>query len=205
VINVDPSEPLDADILRNYDLCLTGAAVKQYASSPLWLDLVQHTWVYARVSPAQKEFILATLKDLGYTTLMAGDGTNDVGALKRAHIGVALLNGSPELLKSIAEKQNLERLKKMYDTQLRTSQRFKLPPPVVPKPLHPMYPELVAAQAAAAKSYNAQRSQGVMSKVRKSMCSGLPGSCVSAVRSRGPASQDERGCRRRRPACAQAR
>ena len=81
-IPVDPSQPIDESLLAKYDICMTGAAVKQFEGKPSWRALVQHTWVYTRVSPSQKELILTTLKSLGYITLIAGDGTNDVGALE---------------------------------------------------------------------------------------------------------------------------
>ena len=139
--------------------------MKQFASRPAWNDLVQNTWVYARVSPSQKEYILTTLKTLGYTTLMAGDGTNDVGALKQAHIGVALLDGTPEDLQKIAEHQKMERIKKVYETQLNVSARFGQPPPPVPPAIAHLFPDAVQAQQKAAADLQVARETNPMEKV----------------------------------------
>ncbi|KIJ62125.1 hypothetical protein HYDPIDRAFT_136644 [Hydnomerulius pinastri MD-312] len=164
IISVDPSKPLDTSLFDQYDICITGAAMKQFQSSPSWNDLVQNTWVYARVSPAQKEFILTSLKTLGYVTLMAGDGTNDVGALKQAHIGVALLDGSPEDLQKIAEHQKLERIKKVYESQLKISARFGQVPPPVPPAIAHFYPDVVEAQKKAAADLQTARKKNPMEK-----------------------------------------
>ena len=139
-IPVDPTKDLDRDILYTKDICVTGYALAKFVGQRALPTLLRHTWVYARVSPKQKEDILFGLKDQGYTTLMCGDGTNDVGALKQAHVGVALLNGSPEGMNKIAENYRNTKMKEVYEKQVAIMKRFNQPPPPVPLHIAHLYP-----------------------------------------------------------------
>ncbi|KAJ2987499.1 hypothetical protein NUW58_g4475 [Xylaria curta] len=140
-IDVDASKPIDPEILNSNDICVTGYALAQFKENiGAWRSLLRHTWVYARVSPKQKEEILLGLKDMGYFTLMAGDGTNDVGALKQAHIGVALLNGTQDDLNRIAEHSRNTKMKEIYQKQVDLMKRFNQPAPPVPVLIAHLYP-----------------------------------------------------------------
>ncbi|KAJ4285939.1 putative cation-transporting ATPase 1 [Collariella sp. IMI 366227] len=139
-IDVDPTKPIDPEILKNNDLCVTGYALAKFKGQVGWKSILRYTWVYARVSPKQKEDILLGLKDMGYYTLMAGDGTNDVGALKQAHIGVALLNGTQEDLTRIAEHARNTKMKDLYEKQVSLMARWNQPAPPVPAMIAHLYP-----------------------------------------------------------------
>lgn len=91
-----------------YSLCITGSALdilqktlQTNAKFTTYLkSVVPHVTIFARVSPAQKEAIVLALNEAGLYTLMCGDGTNDVGALKAAHVGVSIVN-NPEFERRI--------------------------------------------------------------------------------------------------------
>src|SRR3569833_1231296 len=139
-VEVDPEKPIDSDILKSKDLCVTGYALSRFQGQPGWNQLLRHTWVYARVSPKQKEEILLGLKDMGYYTLMAKDKTNNVGALKQAHIGVALLNGTPQDLTRIAEHARNTKMKDLYEKQGSLMKRWNQPAPPAPLVIAHLYP-----------------------------------------------------------------
>lgn len=140
IIPVSSAEPLNLHLFEDYDLCVTGYALAKLDSHEQIVDLIRHTWVYARVSPSQKEFILTVLKEAGYMTLMCGDGTNDVGALKQAHVGVALLNGTTEGMKKMAENSRNNALKAIYEKQVSLMTRWNAPVPPVPLNIAHLYP-----------------------------------------------------------------
>ncbi|KAF3925840.1 hypothetical protein ABW20_dc0103010 [Dactylellina cionopaga] len=157
MIPVDPASAIDPKIIAEKDICVTGYALsKLTANVSAVSSLLRHTWVYARVSPLQKEIILTGLKAAGYTTLMCGDGTNDVGALKQAHVGVALLNGTEQDLIRISEHFKVTKMKEIYDKQVSLTKRFNAPapppPPIIahlfpPGPKNPNFEKAVEHQA----------------------------------------------------------
>ena len=55
-------------------------------------QIMEKIHVFSRTSPAQKGIIVGMLNSIGHKTLMCGDGTNDVGSLKRADVGLAIVN-----------------------------------------------------------------------------------------------------------------
>ena len=46
--------------------------------------------VFARMSPDQKAQLIEEYQNIDYIVSMCGDGANDCGALKAAHVGISL-------------------------------------------------------------------------------------------------------------------
>jgi cation-transporting ATPase 13A3/4/5 len=60
--------------------------------------LAEYIRVYGRCTPFDKVSVVSTFVELGYITLMCGDGGNDCGALKTAHVGIALSDAEASIV-----------------------------------------------------------------------------------------------------------
>jgi magnesium-transporting ATPase (P-type) len=81
-------EASDSDV----DLAMRGSLWEALlASNPeKAAELADHIRVFGRCTPHHKVSVVTNCIDRGYITLMCGDGGNDCGALKTAHVGIAL-------------------------------------------------------------------------------------------------------------------
>jgi len=82
------------DLSSTYDLATTGKCMAQaFEEDDQTGSYLQYIKVFARMTPDAKETVIECLHSVGALCLMCGDGANDVGALKQADVGVALLSG----------------------------------------------------------------------------------------------------------------
>ncbi len=94
----------DLGIAESMENVITGVEVQNLSEgeySPL-ASVIGNKTVFARVSPLQKMQIVEALSENGHLVAVTGDGVNDVPALKKANIGIAMGSGT-DLAKETAE------------------------------------------------------------------------------------------------------
>ncbi|EMS47412.1 putative cation-transporting ATPase [Triticum urartu] len=110
------------ELSESHDLCISGDCFEMLQRTDVVVQVIPHVKVFARVAPEQKELVLTTFKTVGRMTLMCGDGTNDVGALKQLFCGLRCrtLKASssakaPSSRPLTAAEKQREKLQKMLD------------------------------------------------------------------------------------------
>ncbi|KYR01086.1 P-type ATPase [Tieghemostelium lacteum] len=94
---LDPSTLLlDSEEFSDYNLIVTGPVFKKLyhnylqTGSQKFNNMLKRGVVYARMTPDEKQTLVEELERIGLYVGMCGDGANDCGALKAAHVGISL-------------------------------------------------------------------------------------------------------------------
>ncbi|MCX6717895.1 MAG: HAD-IC family P-type ATPase [Candidatus Taylorbacteria bacterium] len=78
--------------INNTDKIITGSEMQDWSEKDFEKNVGQYT-IFARIIPEQKEKIIEAFKKDGFTA-MVGDGANDVLAIKKADLGIAMFDGA---------------------------------------------------------------------------------------------------------------
>ena len=78
--------------LDSFNFAMTGKTfgILRKSFPRIFEKILVNGTVYARMSPDQKAQLVEHLISIGYCVSMCGDGANDCGALKAAHVGISL-------------------------------------------------------------------------------------------------------------------
>jgi len=117
-----------AELVKENTFCIQGEVLKllpKLLTHNQMKILINLTRIYARTSPSQKEQIIHLIKENGLDILMCGDGTNDVGGLKKADIGIALVGLRDEQIKVKRGPNEPKIVKKMPETELFDGPQYK--------------------------------------------------------------------------------
>ena len=91
------THPVDARTLPGGEMRgegKVGGEAEAEAGLDTLADALEHNSVFGRVTPRQKQSFVTALQARGHTVAMTGDGVNDVLALTRADLGVAMGSGT---------------------------------------------------------------------------------------------------------------
>lgn len=112
-------------LVSNKQSTITFIGTALLSSKETLSRLAPYVTIFARMSPQQKGEVIASYKSHNYYTLMCGDGTNDVAALKQAHVGMQSWSLGNSIGVSIMNNVSLEdqldtyhSVEKEYTTQL---------------------------------------------------------------------------------------
>ncbi|PWA00110.1 hypothetical protein BB558_003856 [Smittium angustum] len=90
-------EDVLAQLGTNIDLSITGKAFEILYERNRIRELLLYTRVFGRMSPENKVLCIELHMEHGVTA-MCGDGGNDCGALRTAHVGIALSNAEASIV-----------------------------------------------------------------------------------------------------------
>ncbi len=82
---------------------MAGDALKRWEEEGADPDRIASVRVFARVTPQQKQAIVAAFQELGHFVAVTGDGVNDAPALRRANIGIAMGKSGTDIARSTGE------------------------------------------------------------------------------------------------------